>query len=152
MKLARRFYGVLATSVFAVALSQACFSALGQNPSQSSSSENTSSAKTAPATSVPDEKGIYRVGGGVSAPKLIHSVVPKYSKEAKRAKFEGVCSVDLVVDPQGMPRNIRISHPVGKGLDDNAIKAIQQYRFEPAKLAGRPVPVEIRVNVDFRIW
>ena len=152
MKPSRRFYGVLATSVFAVALSQSYSFALGQTPNSATGSDDASAAKSAPTTAVPDEKGLYKVGGAVSAPKLIHYVDPKYSKEAKRAKLEGVCVLDLIVDPQGMPRDIHVTQPVGKGLDENAIKAIQQYRFEPAKLDGKPVPVEIRIEVRFRIW
>jgi TonB family protein len=150
MKPARRFPRILATLVFAVALSQCCFLALGQTPNNSSSGETSASAK--PAVPVPDEKGIYKVGGAVSAPKLIHSVDPKYTEEAKRDKFEGVCYVDLIVDPQGMPRDIHVAKAVGKGLDENAVKAIQQYRFEPAKLEGKPVPVKITIKMSSRIW
>ena len=152
MKPARCFYRVLATSVFAVALSQSCSFALGQTTNSATGSDDVPAAKSAPAPPVPDEKGIYKVGGAVSPPKLIHSVDPKYSKEAKRAKFEGVCVVGLIVDPQGMPRDIHVTQPVGKGLDENAIKAIQHFRFEPAKLDGKPVPVEIKIEMSFRIW
>ena len=152
MKPERRFLEILAVLVFAATLSQCCLPALAQSPNDASSSETSASAKSAPTVSVPDERGVYKVGGGVSAPKLIHSVDPKYTEEAKRDKFEGVCYVDLIVDPQGMPRDIHVAKPVGKGLDENAVKAIQQYRFEPAKLEGKPVPVKITIKMSFRIW
>jgi len=147
MKSARRSYGLLATLVFAVALSQIGSFALGQTPNNSSSGENSASAKPAPA--VPDEKGIYQVGGAVSAPKLIHYVDPKYSKEAKRAKLTGSCVVSLIVDREGKPQNVHIVQPLGQGLDENAVKAIQKYRFEPAMYQGKPVSVEIKIEARF---
>ena len=149
MKQARRVFRIYAALLFAVLLSQCSFSAFGQSPNASSSGESSSSKPAAP---VPDEKGIYKVGGPVSAPKLIHYVDPKYSGEARRAKFSGSCVVALIVDTEGKPRDIHIIQSVGKGLDENAIKAIQQYRFKPAMYNGKPVPVEIKVEARFSIY
>ena len=149
MKQARRFFRIYAALLFAVLLSQYCFLAFGQSPNTSSSGESSSSKPAAP---VPDEKGIYKVGGPVSAPKLIHYVDPKYSKEAKRAKLAGSCVVSLTVDREGKPQNVHIVQPLGQGLDENAVKAIQKYRFEPAMYNGKPVPVEIKVEARFSIY
>lgn len=128
---------------------EAVLSALGQTQNNSSSGENLASAKPAPATPVPDEKGVYQVSGAVSAPKLIHYVDAKYSKEAKRAKLTGSCVVSLIVDREGKPQNVHIVQPLGQGLDENAVKAIQKYRFEPAMYQGKPVPVEIKIEARF---
>lgn len=150
MKHAQRFLGIFATLVFAMLLSGNCFPAWAQSHSNANADDNSAPANTAPTVPVPDERGIYKVGGPVSAPKLTRVVDPEYSKQAEHDKLQGVCIVELVVDSQGMPRDIRIAQPLGKGLDENAIKAIRQYRFQPAKLNGKPVPVEIRVEVNFR--
>jgi hypothetical protein len=57
------------------------------------SSDNSACAKAAPGVNVPDHKGIYKVGGAVSAPKLIHLVDLNVSDEARHVRFAGVCVV-----------------------------------------------------------
>ena len=96
--------------------------------------------------------GMYRVGGGVAAPQLIYSVDPEFSDEARRAKFQGVCVVSLVVDAQGNPQRVQVVRHLGMGLDQKAVAAVRQYRFKPATLQGRPVPVEVNIEVNFRIY
>jgi periplasmic protein TonB len=97
--------------------------------------------------------GLYQIGGRVSAPQLIHSVEAEFSDEARRAKYQGVCLVSLIVDAQGNPQNIRVVRALGMGLDEKAIEAIRQYKFKPAMKDGKtPVPVPITIEVDFRLY
>jgi periplasmic protein TonB len=96
--------------------------------------------------------GVMKVGGGVSAPVLIYSPDPEFSDEARRAKFQGVCVVGLIVDAQGNPQQVTIVRPLGMGLDQKAIEAVRQYKFRPALYQGRPVPVAIDIEVNFRIY
>ncbi|HWB32082.1 MAG TPA: energy transducer TonB [Acidobacteriaceae bacterium] len=96
--------------------------------------------------------GLRRIGGGVSSPELIHQVEPEFSEEARKAKFMGVVLVGLIVDTNGMPRNVHIVRGVGMGLDENAVAAVKQYRFKPAMENGKPVPVELNVEVNFQIF
>ncbi|HEY0795834.1 MAG TPA: energy transducer TonB [Acidisarcina sp.] len=97
--------------------------------------------------------GHYRAGvGGVSAPQVIYSVEPEFSDEARRAKYEGICNVTLIVDAQGNPQDVRVPQHLGMGLDEEAIKAVKQYKFKPAMYQGHPVPVPISVEVNFRIY
>jgi protein TonB len=97
--------------------------------------------------------GYYQVGGGISAPTVIHSVEAEFSDEARRAKYQGVCLISLIVDAQGNPTDIHVARPLGMGLDDKAIEAIRQYKFKPALKDGKtPVPVMITIEVDFRLY
>jgi periplasmic protein TonB len=96
--------------------------------------------------------GVYRIGNGVSAPQLIHAVDPEFSDEARRAKYQGVCLVSLIVDAQGHPQNIHIIRKLGMGLDEKAEEAVRQYLFKPAYFQGKAVPVQISVEVNFRIY
>ena len=97
--------------------------------------------------------GLYQIGGGVSAPVVLHSVEAEFSDEARRAKYQGVCLISLIVDTQGNPQNIRIARALGMGLDEKAIEAIRQYKFKPAMKDGKtPVPVMITIEVDFRLY
>jgi periplasmic protein TonB len=96
--------------------------------------------------------GIYHVGGGVAAPQLIFAPDPEFSDEARRAKFQGVCVVSLVVDAQGNPQRVQVVRHLGMGLDQKAVDAVKQYRFKPATFQGKPVPVEVNIEVTFRIY
>lgn len=96
--------------------------------------------------------GVFHVGGGISAPLAISTPDPEYTEEARRAKMQGTCILGLIVDADGHPRDIRIVHALGFGLDAKAVEAVQQWRFEPAKKDGKPVNVQINVQVAFRLY
>jgi|SRR5215831_16232513 len=96
--------------------------------------------------------GAFRVGGGVSAPKAIFAPDPEYSEEARKAKYQGVCVLWLVVGHDGRPRDIRVARTLGLGLDEKAIEAVKTWRFEPAMKDGKPVDVQINVEVTFRLY
>jgi TonB family protein len=97
--------------------------------------------------------GLFHIGGAVSAPVLVHSVDPEFSDEARRAKFQGVCLISIIVDAQGNPLNPRVVRPLGMGLDEKAIAAIKQFRFRPAMKDGKTaVPVALTVEINFRLY
>ena len=96
--------------------------------------------------------GLYHVGGGVSPPVLIYSVDAEFSDEARRAKYQGVSVVSLIVDAHGMPQRIRVVRKLGMGLDEKAMEAVKQYRFKPSVYQGKPVPVEITIEVNFHLY
>ena len=96
--------------------------------------------------------GLYHVGGGVSPPVLIYSVDAEFSDEARRAKYQGVSVVSLIVDAHGLPQRIRVVRKLGMGLDEKAVEAVKQYRFKPSVYQGHPVPVEITIEVNFHIY
>jgi TonB family protein len=94
----------------------------------------------------------YRVGGGVSAPVLLNFPQAQFSDEARRAKYQGVCILSLVVDAKGLPQNVRVERPLGYGLSEKAAEAVSRYRFKPAMKNGVPVPVKISVEIEFHIF
>jgi protein TonB len=96
--------------------------------------------------------GLYRVGGGVSAPRATYSPDPEYSEEARKSKFQGTVVLWLVVGPDGRSHDIRIVRSLGMGLDEKAIEAVRTWRFEPARKDGHPVAVQINVEVSFRLY
>ena len=95
--------------------------------------------------------GIYRIGNGVSSPVPIYKPEPQYSEEARKAKWQGVVLLSLVVDENGNTANIQVIRPLGLGLDEQAIKAVSQWRFTPGKKDGKPVKVQAQIEVTFRL-
>jgi TonB family protein len=95
--------------------------------------------------------GVYRIGGGVTAPTLIHKVEPEYSEEARKAKFQGTVVLYVVVDEKGMPKDIKVVRPLGLGLDEKAVEAVEKWRFRPGYLNGKAVAVAATVEVNFRL-
>ncbi len=97
--------------------------------------------------------GVYRIGGGISPPVALVSPEAEFSDEARRAKYQGVCLISLIVDAQGNPQNPRVVRPLGMGLDEKALEAVRKYKFKPALKDGRtPVPVMITIEVNFRLY
>ena len=103
--------------------------------------------------SYPLPPGVYKVGGGVSAPKAIYQPDPDYPEQARKKKYQGTVVIWMIVDAQGQPRDIRVARSIGKGgLDEKAVEAVRQWRFEPARFNGQPVPVQINAEVSFRLY
>jgi TonB family protein len=95
--------------------------------------------------------GVMSVGGGVSAPQIIHSVDPQFTDEARQADYQGTVSIQLIIDSQGNPQNVHVVRHLGMGLDEKAMEAVRQYKFRPAMYQGHAVAVQMIVNVDFHL-
>jgi len=96
--------------------------------------------------------GVFKVGGGISAPQPVSTPDPEYTEQARIAKTQGTCILWLIVDDQGRPRDIRVVRGLGMGLDAKAIEAVKQWKFQPSMKDGRPVSVQISVEVGFRLY
>jgi protein TonB len=95
--------------------------------------------------------GVFHIGGGISKPVVLYQPEPEFSEEARKAKFSGDVEVYLYVEPDGTPSHVRVVRGVGMGLDEKAIEAVRQYRFKPAMKDGKPVRVDLYVDVNFQI-
>lgn len=97
--------------------------------------------------------GMFRPGvDGVSAPILIYKLEPEFSPEARQAKHQGTVVLSLVVGADGRTRAIHVARSLGMGLDEKAIEAVRQWRFEPGMKDGKPVAVAVSVEVNFRLF
>lgn len=96
--------------------------------------------------------GVMTVGGGVTAPQLIHKVEPEFTDAARRTKYQGVASIGLIVDAQGNPEGIHVVRHLGMGLDEKAVEAVRQYKFKPAMFQGHAVPVQMVIDVNFHMY
>lgn len=96
--------------------------------------------------------GVYRAGGSVSAPRLISEVRPRYTSEALRNRIQGTVLLEAVVTRDGCTSNIRVVRSLDRGgLDEEAVTAVAQWRFEPGRLGSTPVDVLVTIVLDFAI-
>ncbi len=89
---------------------------------------------------------------GLTPPILLAKVEPAYTPQANAAKRQGTVVLSLQVGPDGVPRNVTVVRGLGLGLDERAVEAVQKYRFVPAEKDGKPVAVNARVEVNFRLY
>jgi TonB family protein len=102
---------------------------------------------------VPYADPVYSVKSGeASAPRATHTPDPEFSQEARSAKYQGTMTVSFVVDASGAVRDIAIKSPLGLGLDEKAVEALSAWSFEPGTRNGKPVSVELMVEVNFHLY
>jgi len=99
-------------------------------------------------------EGLAKPGGDILPPKPLRMVEPEYSMEAHGKRYQCTCLLQVVVDERGAPAPVRVVRPCGNGLDQEAIKAVSQWRFEPArnKNTGQPVRMLVNVEVAFNLY
>ena len=97
-----------------------------------------------------DSNEPVRVGNGVVPPRKIRDVQPTYPPAAKAAGIEGVVILDATIDPTGAVRDIKVLRSVPE-LDQAAIDAVEQWRWEPTLVDGEPVSILMTVTVNFTL-
>src|SRR5262245_35641042 len=96
-----------------------------------------------------DPDAVMRAGPGVKPPQLVHKVEPNYTREAREHIVQGKVLVEFAVDTSGLPANIVVLRPLGFGLDEQAVRAMKEWRFSPGTNNGQTVPVYATVEFNF---
>ena len=103
------------------------------------------------ATSQPEAPLVYKPGAGVSAPVVVKEARPQYTPEAKDARIQGAVILECVVRVDGTVGDVTVITLLDAGLDQEAIKAVKQWRFEPGTKDGKPVPVLVTLEMTFSL-
>jgi TonB family protein len=98
-----------------------------------------------------EEPAVRRVGGEVEPPVLITRVQPDYPENLRRAGLEGVVVLEAVITESGCVRAVSVVKGVAPPLDFQSARAVSQWRYRPARLAGQPVSVYLTVTVTFNL-
>ena len=101
---------------------------------------------------VPTDQNLAHPGPGVDGPKLLKNVVPASNDFAQKGEVAGVASYKVILDPTGKILAVAVYRPIGFGLDESAVAAIEKSTFAPAVKDGKAVPSVIDVAVNFRIY
>jgi len=91
-----------------------------------------------------------RLHSGMAAPRKVRDVVPIYPAMARAVRVQGIVILEAVIDMSGRVESARVLRSISL-LDDAALEAVRQWRFEPARLNGQPVPVVMTVTVNFSL-
>ena len=94
---------------------------------------------------------VYKPGDGVSAPVLVKEVRPQYPAKAKDARIQGTVLLECVVETDGTVGDVKVTKSLDEDLDQEAIKAVKQWRFEPGKKDGKAVRVQITLEMTFTL-
>lgn len=94
---------------------------------------------------------VYRMSELSTIPVLVYKVAPDYSDEARAARCHGTVLLGVIIDETGKPRDIHVLKPLGLGLDEKAVEAVQRWRFSPGLKDGQPVCVAANVEVNFQL-
>jgi len=97
--------------------------------------------------------GAFRPGtGGVGYPACLYCPEPQYSEDARKAKFQGIVVLEVIIQPDGHATNIKVVKGAGLGLDERALEAVRTWRFKPAVgPSGTPVATITDIEVNFRL-
>jgi protein TonB len=95
--------------------------------------------------------GAYRPGSGIDPPRLLHEVKAAYTADARRRNISGDVGLEIVVTRAGGVGDVRVLQGLGAGLDEQAVAAVRQWRFAPARRLGQPVDVVVEVAVEFTL-
>jgi TonB family protein len=91
-----------------------------------------------------------RIGGDIREPRKIRDVRPLYPEAARAAGISGVVILEATIDPDGVPVNIKVLRSI-PDLDQAAINAVREWRYQPTLLNGVPVAVMMTVTVNFAL-
>ena len=92
----------------------------------------------------------FRIGGGIGAPARIVDVAPVYPPEAREARVQGVVVMELTLSRTGEVSDVEVvrSEPL---LDEAAVAAVRQWRYEPTLVDGEPVSILLTVTMNFQL-
>jgi len=91
-----------------------------------------------------------RVGGEIKPPTKVFDVKPDYPVEAKNAGIEGVVILAVVIGEDGSIIDEQVVRSIPE-LDQAAIDAVGQWKYQPTLLNGNPVEVEMNVTINFSL-
>ena len=99
------------------------------------------------------DEQVLKPGPGITLPKPTYEQKPQYTKEAMAAGIQGTVMMSLVVRSDGTVGPVEVTRSLDKtyGLDESAVAAARQWRFEPGRKDGKPVTVEVTLELTFTL-
>lgn len=109
--------------------------------------------REASASQVAEDQGILRAGvHGVTVPSGVYMPTPDYTDPARIAKFQGSLILLVKVSEEGRAEDLKVLHGLPFGLNQKALNTVRTWKFHPATLDGKAVPVQVPIEVTFRVY
>jgi TonB family protein len=89
---------------------------------------------------------------GTSVPSCIYCPPPQYSNVARKAKFAGTVVLDVTVSEHGRATDAHVLKGGPFGLNEQSIRAVNEWSFKPATSDGTPVAVHVPIEMTFRLY
>ncbi len=89
---------------------------------------------------------------GLAPPKVLHTVDPRFTREARKRRLSGTVITAFVVDASGRITDIWVTQPLASGLTDQSVYALSNYVFRPGTCHAQPVSVPLWVQTRFQIF
>lgn len=143
----RNLPGCVAISLLTIAIAQ------GQEPANNATGKtatNNEPTRTVMVDGVAEQ--VYHRGPGITIPQQTYSPDPAFSEEARKRHIEGVVTLALIVTSKGETTDVRVLNGRGYGLDEQAVETVRRWKFRPGSKDGKPVSVELNVEVSFRLY
>ena len=99
----------------------------------------------------PVDTGPIFVTGDVRKPEKIHEVQPQYTEIARKARIQGVVILQTIINKEGNITDVKILKGLPMGLAEAAVSAVEQWKYKPATLNGKPVAVYFNLTVNFQL-
>jgi|SRR5579859_1598758 len=105
---------------------------------------------TAPPPPKPRPTGPVRVGGNVQAARIVNRVQPVYPPLARQTRISGTVRLHAIISKDGTIQQLEVmsGHPL---LQQAALDAVRQWRYQPTLLNGEPVEVDTTIDVIFSL-
>ncbi len=87
---------------------------------------------------------------GLKPPRIKKATHARYTRLAKQIRWEGSVFLQAIIDKDGKPTHIRIIRPLGYALEEEAVKAVKKWSFVPATKDGKPVAMQIPIEMAFQ--
>jgi protein TonB len=95
---------------------------------------------------------VLLVGGVIARPRQLHAPRPAYTEAARRARIQGAVILEVRLDEHGRVGEVSVLRSQPLGLTESAVAAVSRWRYEPARLGGRAVPVLMTVTINFELF
>lgn len=143
---------LLIVAAVALGASSLCAAAFGFTVTIRQDKRVTTAVTTAAVTPIAsqDDKPL-KVGNGVTPPRTIFSPDPDYPKAGKDAKITGQEILLVVIGKDGQVQDVKAIKSLGEEFDTSSMDAVKKWKFEPAQKDGKPVPVEVRIEIVFKL-
>jgi TonB family protein len=94
---------------------------------------------------------IIEPGDSLQPPIALYGVRPDYPRRARKQRMRGVVEISFTVTRSGLPADLEILRHAARDLDESAVRALRRFRFQPATMAGEPVPAHVTIDVTYRL-